>query len=86
MMELQTCHRPDLGHSGPCNGYPARTCWQHISTCPISRVVLTKIDDEDQGARNIDMPLVLRLGGGFETPAGDPIAYVPTHWREASTP
>lgn len=36
------CTRPELGHDGPCNGFPAETCWQHISVCPPDVLVFVK--------------------------------------------
>lgn len=39
------CTRPELGHDGPCNGYPSATCWQHISVCPIGVHVWLRHDD-----------------------------------------
>jgi hypothetical protein len=87
------CHRPpDFPTRQQIDAYDARQAGWHearFTPAPIGRKILTKIDDLEHGARNVDTPLILQSVMDDDQPtaywvtlAGEMIHYVPTHWRE----
>lgn len=89
--QLIVCDLPPGHMNGPCNGTPARTCWQWITSCPVATPVYTRLCDYDldgkfSNERNSDTRVVLEPDGfHLYGPAGvgDKLHYVPTHWRWA---